>query len=116
MKKWETIVAGILVVITLLALVALVACAVVEAKTSKSETVYLTNGTYYALTTVVVEIDRDNDIVTCEDYNGNLWEFYGAEDWVEGDCASLLMNTQGTQKIYDDTIEGAKYSAWTLDR
>ena len=68
----------------------------------------------YALTTCVVEVDRDNDIVTCEDSNGNLWEFYGCEDWQEGDCASLLMNNQGTPSIYDDAIEGARYSAWAL--
>lgn len=70
----------------------------------------------YALTTCVVEVDRDNDIVTCEDSNGNLWEFYGCEDWQKGDCASLLMNDQGTPSIYDDAIEGARYSAWTLTR
>lgn len=70
----------------------------------------------YALTTCVVEVDRDNDIVTCEDYNGNLWEFYGAEDWEIGDCVSLLMNSKGTEKIQDDTIENAKFSAWTLTR
>ena len=70
----------------------------------------------YALTTCVVEVDRDNDIVTCEDSNGNLWEFYGCEDWQEGDCASLLMNDQGTPNIYDDAIEGARYNAWTLTR
>ena len=73
-------------------------------------------GNYYALTTCVVEVDRDNDIVTCEDSNGNLWEFYGCEDWQEGDCASLLMNDQGTASVYDDAIEDTRYSAWTLTR
>mgnify|MGYP006916172026 CR=1 FL=1 len=73
-------------------------------------------GECYALATVVVEIDRDNDTVICEDSNGNLWEFYGCEDWQEGDCASLLMNSKGTPSIYDDAIEGARYSAWTLTR
>lgn len=73
-----------------------------------------TQATTYALTTVVVETDTATDVVTCEDSNGNLWEFYGVEDWQVGDCASLLMNDQGTPIIYDDTIEGARYSAWTL--
>ncbi len=75
-----------------------------------------TNCERYALTTYVVEVDRDNDIVTCEDYNGNLWEFYGCEDWEVGDCASLLMNDQGTPSIYDDAIEDTHYSAWILTR
>lgn len=76
----------------------------------------LTNGWYYALTAKVVETDEENDIVTCEDFNGNLWQFYGVEDWEVGDCASLLMNSKGTEKIFDDEIMGARFSAWTLTR
>ena len=68
----------------------------------------------YALTTRVVKADRDNDIVTCEDSNGNLWEFYGVEDWEVDDCASLLMNNKGTENIYDDEIIRAFYAAWSL--
>lgn len=116
MKKWESVIAGILLIITLLALAALIACAVVEAKNAKNDTVYLTNGDYYALTTKVVEIDREADIVTCEDYNGNLWKFYGVEDWEVNDCASLLMDSNGTKKIYDDVVKGARYSAWELEK
>lgn len=66
--------------------------------------------TYYVLTTVVVELDTENDVVICEDFNGNLWEFEGCEDWVIGDIASLLMNDKGTEKIYDDTIIDTRYS------
>lgn len=76
----------------------------------------LTNGWYYALTTKVVAIDKEADIVTCEDCNGNLWEFYGVEDWEVGDCASLLMESHGTKKIEDDTIEDVRFSAWELTR
>lgn len=71
---------------------------------------------YYALTTVVTAIDRDTDVVTCEDYNGNLWKFYGVEDWQVGDNANLLMDTMGTERIYDDEICGATYGAWTLTK
>ena len=76
----------------------------------------LTNGWYYALTTQVVEIDIENDTVTCEDCSGNLWQFRGAEDWQEGDCASLLIESHGTAKIEDDTIRDARFSAWELTR
>lgn len=69
---------------------------------------------FYALATIVCEVDRENDIVTCEDSNGNLWEFYGAEDWQEGDNANLLMDTCGTPSIYDDAIRGATYARWAL--
>ena len=64
----------------------------------------------YALTTKVVELDRENDIVVCEDFNGNLWEFYGCEDWQIDDVASLLMDDNGTSTIYDDEIVSARYN------
>lgn len=68
--------------------------------------------TYYALTTIVVELDAENDVVTCKDFNGNLWEFEGCEDWAIGDIASLLMSDRGTEKIYDDTIISARYNGY----
>lgn len=71
---------------------------------------------YYALVTVVTAIDQEQDTVSCEDSNGNVWEFYGAEDWQVGDCANLLMDTMGTEKIYDDEVRGATYCNWQLIR
>lgn len=71
---------------------------------------------YYALATVVTTIDRNTNVVTCKDYNGNLWEFYGVEDWQVGDNANLLMDTMDTERIYDDEICGATYGAWTLTK
>lgn len=59
---------------------------------------------YYPLTTVIYNMDRENDIVTVEDANGNLWEFEGCEDWEIGDICSLLMFDNGTISIYDDEI------------
>lgn len=107
---------ALLIIVLVFALIALSIFIVTHGQKPKDIGENLTNGWYYALTTCVVEVDRDNDIVTCEDSNGNLWEFYGCEDWQEGDCASLLMNSKGTPSVYDDTIEGARYSAWTLTR
>ena len=69
---------------------------------------------FYALTTQVVEIDRDAGIVTVEDANGNLWEFEGVEDWEVGDCASMIMSDNGTDAIFDDEILDIRYSNWTL--
>lgn len=69
---------------------------------------------YYALTTLVVKIDRENDTVTCIDSVGNTWQFYGTEDWQEGDCASLLMWDNETESITDDEIHSARYNAWGL--
>ena len=78
-------------------------CFIAHAKPDTKAGVTLCNGRYYALTTKVVELDR-------EDFNGNLWEFYGCEDWQIGDIASLLMNSHGTEKIFDDKIELARYN------
>lgn len=64
----------------------------------------------YAMTCEVVELDRENDLVVCEDFNGNLWEFYGCEDWQIDDIASLLMDDNGTPTIYDDEIVSAQYN------
>lgn len=66
----------------------------------------------YALTTQVVQLDYENDLVVCEDFNGNLWEFSGCEDWMYGDIASLVMNDMGTPSIYDDEIISARYSGY----
>ena len=71
--------------------------------------VNLGQGWYYPLTTRVVEVDENADLVTCEDFNGNLWEFEGCEDWQKGDICSLLMDSNGTKKIFDDKIMLAQY-------
>ncbi len=107
---------ALLIIVLVFALIALSIFIVTHGQRPKDIGENLTNGWYYALTTCVVKIDRDNDIVTCEDYNGNLWEFYGVEDWEVGDCASLLMESHGTKKIEDDTIEDVRFSAWELTR
>ena len=65
----------------------------------------------YPLTVVVIELDREGDIVTCVDGADNFWEFYGVEDWQTGDFASLLMDDNGTPNtIYDDVIMMAHYA------
>lgn len=66
----------------------------------------------YGLTTVVFSVSYSTDIVTVEDFNGNLWQFDGAEDWVEGDICTLIMNSKGTAEIKDDTIISVRYSGY----
>ena len=58
----------------------------------------------YVLRAQVVGVDNEEDVVACVDTTGNVWEFYGVEDWCEGDFVLLLMDTCGTQTIYDDTV------------
>ena len=66
----------------------------------------------YGLTTVVFNVSYSTDVVTVEDFNGNLWQFDGAEDWVEGDICTLIMNSKGTAEIKDDTIISVHYSGY----
>lgn len=69
---------------------------------------------YYALTAKVIELDRAEDVVVVEDSTGNAWAFYGVEDWQEGDCVSMVMDSRGTESITDDEIITAQYNSWTI--
>lgn len=62
----------------------------------------------YPLTTTVTEIN--NDTVTVEDSNGNLWSFNGTEDWEINDSCTLVMDSNGTEYVTDDTILSETYS------
>lgn len=64
--------------------------------------------TLYPETGKVVEIC--NDEVVVETCTGNLFAFYGAEDWFVGDCVSMIMDSCGTTEITDDIIITVKYS------
>lgn len=66
----------------------------------------------YALTTQVVQVDYENDVVVCQDFNGDLWTFEGCEDWLYGDIASMVMNDKGTPIKYDDEIVSVRYGGW----
>lgn len=70
---------------------------------------------FYPMTAKIIEIDRMEDIVTVEDSTGNVWEFYGVEDFEKGDCVSMIMNNKDTESIFDDEIINVKYSAWDLE-
>lgn len=61
----------------------------------------------YPLTTTITKIE--NDTVTVEDSNGNLWSFNGAEDWQVGDGCALIMHDNYTSEIIDDTIISTRY-------
>ena len=66
---------------------------------------------YYPMTTIVISVDDSADIVTIEDYNGNIWEFFGAEDWMVGDiCTCIMYNNQTFSTSYDDEICNTKYN------
>lgn len=67
----------------------------------------------YPETGVVVEIYDDTVVV--ETSTGNVFEFYGSEDWSIGDCVSMIMDSCGTKMVTDDIIIDAHYSAWKIN-
>lgn len=66
-----------------------------------NRTTFETNNNYLLQTTVISVSD---DIITVIDNCGNLWEFYGAEDWKVGDECICIMNNNNTNIITDDII------------
>lgn len=58
----------------------------------------------YTQSGTVTEIDRRADVVMVETTDGNLWEFSGVEDWMEGDGVELTMHDSGTENPEDDVI------------
>lgn len=66
------------------------------------------SSTLYPETAKVVEIC--NDEVVVETYTGNLFAFYGAEDWMVDDTVSMIMDSCGTAEVNDDIIITVKYS------
>lgn len=83
----------------------------VYANTNIAETTTIVTNEY-ALTTIVINVDEENDIVQCVDFNGNIWEFKGCADWVINDYCSMIMNDNGTEEIEDDIIVSTHYSGW----
>lgn len=61
----------------------------------------------YPLSTTVTQ--TNNDTVTVEDSNGNLWSFNDAEDWEINDTCALIMDDNSTKDICDDIIISTRY-------
>jgi hypothetical protein len=66
----------------------------------------------YGMTAIVTNVSQATDTVTIEDFNGNLWQFEGIEDWAVNDVVSCVMDGQGTDLIKDDVIIKVQYSGY----
>lgn len=75
------------------------------------------NSNTYPKAAYVVALNYKNDVVTVEDATGNRWDFYGCEDYYEGDIVAMTMSDNGTpDNIYDDIIINARFSGlWQED-
>jgi len=61
---------------------------------------------------VVVEIDYTNNIITVEDFNGNLWGYEGIEDFFIGDIVAMIFDDMRSEIIYDDCILSIRYCGY----
>ena len=66
----------------------------------------------YAQAGIVTNVDHAQDVVEVTTQNGHAWEFFGAEDWMEGDVCAMLMNDMGTPVVTDDVIVSAQYCGY----
>lgn len=66
----------------------------------------------YALTAVISEINYNDDIVCCTDFNGFIWSFVGVEDYCINDIVSMVMYDNNTDIITDDIIINCRYSSY----
>ena len=68
----------------------------------------------YPLTGIVTEVEHmeDTDLITMTTANGNQFSWYAdAEDcWSINDLASCIMESNGTEIVYDDEIIDAHYA------
>lgn len=63
----------------------------------------------YSNVAKVIELDRNNDIVTVIDGIGYTWQFSGCEDWMINDYVSFVMYDMGTESVTDDIIIDLHY-------
>lgn len=66
----------------------------------------------YPETAIVMETDFEADLVTVQTLNGNIFEFYGVEDYTTGDVVSMIMDSGSTPEVKDDIILSVKYSGY----
>lgn len=66
----------------------------------------------YPQTFMVISVDYYENLVTIKDFNGYTWQFWGAEDWIENDICSAIMDNRGTESIFDDEVVSVRYSGW----
>lgn len=104
------------IAITIIAAVAVVFVGFAAAGLWYNVTTAKTKANIYPLLTTVTEVDKDKDLVTVEDNSGFIWQFEGVDDWEEGDLCNCLMDSRGTEKIFDDEIIMTRYESGAKQR
>jgi len=56
----------------------------------------------------IVDLEWDSDCVSADDGLGNLWEFYGCDEFFVADLIVMIIDDNGTAEyIYDDSVVDA---------
>lgn len=71
------------------------------------------NSNYYPLTAKVTEVNRKENLISAIDFSGNVWTFSG-NNYSVNDSVSMLMSSNGTEKITDDEVISASWAGWEL--
>ena len=96
----------------LLILLGCVGCIAKMPKANANATEEVRHSTY-PKAMVVVAVDREKDIVTLSTCSELIYEFYGVQDYDEGDIVALIMDDNGTpDDVKDDIILAHQYSGW----
>lgn len=66
----------------------------------------------YAKVGIIIELNEEEDTVYFVDFMEQVWCFKGCEDWAIGDVVAAIMDTMGTEVIYDDEIVSVTYNGW----
>ena len=67
---------------------------------------------HYATTAVITEVNHTDDYIVAINHS-RTFVIYGADDWHEGDCLSILMDRKRTAQITDDEIVDYYYTDLT---
>jgi len=69
----------------------------------------------YNMAMKIIQLNYSQDIVTCENSTGFIFEFYGCEDYYMNDIIICEMDSNGTKQITDDMIIDTIFSGFSLD-
>lgn len=64
---------------------------------------------------VMEVVSIENDLVTVQTSTGIAYQFKDAQDLAVGDLVGLIMDSEGTDKILDDSIVKVRYGDYWLE-
>ena len=70
---------------------------------------------FYPQAAVITALDYEADAVTVETATGFIFQFYGVEDFTEGDIVALLFYDNGTWQVIDDAIIDARATGFSIN-